>query len=299
MLKQASLFVDEPTINPNQIINVAQVTQLSPFRYPGGKTWLIPYIKTWLSNLRYKPEYFIEPFAGGGIVSLSVAYEGLADKVIMSEIDEDVAAVWHTIFAGDVQWLIEQIINFKLTAENIQAILLEPAKSNEEKAFQTILRNRINHGGILAPGAGIVKNGENGKGLTSRWYPQTLKKRLQTISKLNNIITFIQADGFDVSNNYINNPDTVFFFDPPYTAGGKSAGRRLYTHSVIDHPELFRLASKIPGDFLMTYEISDEVRELAKDHHFELKPIPMQNRRNAVMKELIISRSLEWLVPQY
>lgn len=90
MLKQASLFVDEPTISPNQLINVAQVTQLSPFRYPGGKTWLIPYIKTWLSNLKDKPEYFIEPFAGGGIVSLTVAYEGLADKVIMSEIDEDV-----------------------------------------------------------------------------------------------------------------------------------------------------------------------------------------------------------------
>lgn len=297
MLKQASSFVDEPTINPNQIINVAQVTQLSPFRYPGGKTWLIPYIKTWLSNLRYKPEYFIEPFAGGGIVSLTVAYEGLADKVIMSEIDEDVAAVWHTIFAGDVEWLIERIINFKLTAENIQAVLLEPAKSNKEKAFQTILRNRISHGGILAPGAGIVKHGENGKGLASRWYPQTLKKRLHIISKLSKIITFVQGDGFDVCNQYIDNPHAVFFFDPPYTAGGKSAGRRLYTHSVIDHPKLFELASKIPGKFLMTYEISDEVRGLAKDHHFEFKPIPMQNRRNAVMKELLISRSLEWLVP--
>lgn len=297
MLKQASLFVDEPTISPNQIINVAQVTQLSPFRYPGGKTWLIPYIKTWLSNLKDKPEYFIEPFAGGGIVSLTVAYEGLADKVIMSEIDEDVAAVWHTIFAGDVEWLIERIINFKLTAENIQAVLLEPAKSNKEKAFQTILRNRISHGGILAPGAGIVKHGENGKGLASRWYPQTLKKRLHIISKLSKIITFVQGDGFDVCNQYIDNPHAVFFFDPPYTAGGKSAGRRLYTHSVIDHPKLFELASKIPGEFLMTYEISDEVRGLAKDHHFEFKPIPMQNRRNAVMKELLISRSLEWLVP--
>ena len=299
MLKQASLFADEPVISPDQIINVAQVKQLSPFRYPGGKTWLIPYIKTWLFNLKNKPEYFIEPFAGGGSVSLTVAYGGLADKVIMVEIDEDVAAVWRTVFTGDVQWLIEQIINFKLTAENIQVVFSEPAKSSEEKAFQTILRNRISHGGILAPGAGIVKNGENGKGLTSRWYPQTLKQRLQTIAKMKNVITFIQGDGFNVCNQYIDNPDAAFFFDPPYTAGGKSAGRRLYTHSVIDHPQLFELASKIQGDFLMTYENSDEVRDLAKSHHFEDTPIAMQNRRNAVMKELVISRSLEWLVPGY
>lgn len=49
----------------------------------------------------------------------------------------------------------------------------------------------------------------------------------------------------------------------------------------------------------MTYENSDEVRDLAKSHHFEDTPIAMQNRRNAVMKELVISRSLEWLVPGY
>jgi DNA adenine methylase len=45
-------------------------------------------------------------------------------------------------------------------------------------AFQTILKNRTLHGGILAEGSGFIKYGENGKGIRSRWYPATLAKRL-------------------------------------------------------------------------------------------------------------------------
>ena len=31
-------------------VNVASAPQRSPFRYPGGKTWLIPYIRQWLTS---------------------------------------------------------------------------------------------------------------------------------------------------------------------------------------------------------------------------------------------------------
>ncbi len=36
---QLSLFTDERLPG---IVNVASVPQRSPFRYPGGKTWLVP-----------------------------------------------------------------------------------------------------------------------------------------------------------------------------------------------------------------------------------------------------------------
>lgn len=45
--------------------NVAQVRQLSPFRYPGGKTWLVPEVRKWLTASKAKPSVFVEPFAGG------------------------------------------------------------------------------------------------------------------------------------------------------------------------------------------------------------------------------------------
>ena len=66
-----------------RVVNVASVPQRSPFRYPGGKTWLIPQIRRWLDSLTRKPSLLVEPFAGGGIVGLTAAFERLADRVLL------------------------------------------------------------------------------------------------------------------------------------------------------------------------------------------------------------------------
>jgi DNA adenine methylase len=89
---QQHALSNEPKLN--QIINVASVPQRSPFRYPGGKTWLVPRIRKWLASRPMIAREFVEPFAGGGIVSLTVAAENLAQHVTMVELDEQVAAVW-------------------------------------------------------------------------------------------------------------------------------------------------------------------------------------------------------------
>src|SRR5215207_7583150 len=101
MSQQSFLPFFDPT---STVINVASVPQRSPFRYPGGKTWLVPIIRRWLLSRPKRPEAFIEPFAGGGIVSLTVVFENLASKALLVELDDEVAAVWRTIFGGDAQW---------------------------------------------------------------------------------------------------------------------------------------------------------------------------------------------------
>src|SRR3989304_6099144 len=112
-------------LNTSQIVNVASVPQRSPFRYPGGKTWLAPFVRQWLISLPQRPAEFIEPFAGGAIVGLSVAFERLADHVTLVELDEQVAAVWKTIIYGDYEWLVDKIIRFDLTHENVDRVLAQ------------------------------------------------------------------------------------------------------------------------------------------------------------------------------
>ncbi len=276
------------------IVNVASVPQRSPFRYPGGKTWFVPRLRQWLGSLNNKPQHFIEPFAGGGIISLTVAFEQLANMVTMVELDADVAAVWQAILGGNAAWLAKKIVGFDLTAENVQAELDRPCSDVRERAFQTLLRNRINHGGILAPGSGRLKRGENGKGLASRWYPQTLKTRIDNIALVAERICFVQGDGLQVLKENALCPDAVFFIDPPYTADGKKAGSRLYAHSELDHEELFRVAATLRGAFLMTYDNAPGVCELAAKHGFETLAIPMKNTHHAAMTEVLISRDLSW-----
>src|SRR6478609_2147565 len=166
MKSQLTIFEigESPTANP--IVNVASVPQRSPFRYPGGKTWLVPIVREWLRQNGTPTNLLIEPFVGGGIVSLTAAFEKLANHITMVELDEEIAAVWEIILTGKGKWLAEKILKFDLTHENVKAELGKPNKKLNDIAFCTILKNRIFHGGILAKGSGMIKKGENGKGIS-------------------------------------------------------------------------------------------------------------------------------------
>jgi DNA adenine methylase len=276
-----------------QVVNVAQVQQLSPFRYPGGKTWLVPEIRCWVLGMKSKPETFVEPFAGGAMAGLTVANEKLSHGVVLSEIDDDVASVWATIFDGsetDVEWLVDQILRFTVTLPAVQNILASSYSQTREKAFRTIIKNRMQRGGIMASGAGLVKTGEAGRGLSSRWYPETLVSRVRVLRSLRTRITFLQADAFQTIDQFKDSSTAVFFVDPPYTAGGKRAGSRLYTHSDVDHEQLFMMMASVRGQVLMTYDDSAEVRDLAAKYKFRVTTTPMKNTHHNIMRELIITR---------
>lgn len=290
--KQQNLFELE---RPRHVINVASVPQRSPFRYPGGKTWLVPYIRSWLKSLPARPTLFVEPFAGGGIVSLTVAAENLAEQVLMVELDEQVAAVWQTVLNGEAGWLADEIVSFKLTTETAAERLSKTPRSVRDLAFQTILKNRIAHGGILAPGAGIIKDGENGKGIQSRWYPETLRRRILGIEALKDRIKFFQGDGLSALHQHADCTTAAFFIDPPYTADGKRAGKRLYKYNELNHQSLFSLTASLTGEFLMSYDNADAVRELAAKNRLDTRLVAMKNTHHAEMCELLIGRKLEWL----
>lgn len=275
----------------NTPINVAQVRQLSPFRYPGGKTWLVPEVRKWLITSKQTPSVFVEPFAGGAMAGLTSASEGLAERVFLCELDEDVASVWATIFHGsdaDVNWLCRQITEFKVRLDNVRDVLGSNPRTNRGKAFRTIVKNRMQRGGIMAAGAGLVKAGEAGRGLHSRWYPETLAKRIEVLRTLRDRVTFKQGDALAVVQQFALDPNAFFFIDPPYTAGGKKAGKRLYTHNEIDHARLFSLMATVRGSVMMTYDDADEVRKLANQHGFRVLPVPMKNTHHEIIRELLI-----------
>ena len=293
--RQAMLFPELNCRCAGKPVNVASVPLRSPFRYPGGKTWFVPAFRKWMSHKHPKPEMLVEPFAGGGIISLTSLFENHVNSVIMVELDEEVAAVWQSVISGDGPWLADRILSFKISRESVTSEISKPAFEVREKAFQTILKNRTFHGGVLAKGSGLIKLGENGKGIRSRWYPKTLAKRLINLEKISKRIEFRCEDGLKVMRDLYDREETVFFIDPPYTAGGKNAGKRLYKYSDINHEKLFDICETLRGDFLVTYNNADEVRELARRHGFSMRLIPMKNTHHAEMQELVIGRDLSWM----
>lgn len=270
------------------VVNVASVEHRSPFRYPGGKTWLVPHIRHWLA-LRSAGE-FCEPFAGGAIVGLSALFDGLCERLTIVELDASVGAVWRAIALGKGKELAQRIQDFTVSEASVRRILDGRPRSLLDRAFATIIRNRMQRGGIMAPGASLMKSGENGKGLLSRWYPQTLARRILAIHEIRQRILVVEGDGIAYMRANADQ-DITWFIDPPYTV----AGRRLYAHSELDHAELFQVASTLKGDFLMTYDDANPVRKLASQQEFVVKRVAMKNTHHSVMNELLIGRCLDWV----
>ena len=272
-------------------VNVGTVPQRSPLRYPGGKTWLIPHIREWLRGAA--PQILIEPFAGGGIVSLTAVMEGLVEHAVMIEIDRDVAAFWHGALR-DGATLAEWVRQFEPTHERLASLERQGGmRCVNEHAFRTLVLNRTKRSGILAPGASFTKHGENGKGLLSRWYPDTLAARLAEIAQYKDRIAFYEGDGMRLVGPLLYGwgRRAAVFLDPPYTAsGGKRAGSRLYAHTEIDHAALFRILSRCSASFLMTYDNAPEIVELVYKHSFCAVTVEMKTAHHNRLSELIITR---------
>ncbi|WP_298820659.1 DNA adenine methylase [Chloroflexus sp.] len=175
-------------------------------------------------------------------------------------------------------------LTFTMTREAVEAELQRSPATTREKAFQTIVKKRTIHGGILAEGARFIKQGENGREIGSRWYAKTLAQRIINLQQVADRIDFRCDNGLRVMQEFADHDDVIYFIDPPYTAGGKRAGKRLYKHHQLDHEYLFTICASIAGNFLMTYDDSEEVKTLAHKHGLQMRLVLMKNTHQATMK---------------
>ncbi len=63
---------EEKKSNAARIVHWATRSDISPLRYPGGKRKLAPFIADLIAKSNVRPELFVEPFAGGASVSVSL-----------------------------------------------------------------------------------------------------------------------------------------------------------------------------------------------------------------------------------
>src|SRR5690242_12493315 len=69
----------------------------SPLRYPGGKAKLAPFFKTLVRQNRLLDGVYVEPFAGGAGVGLSLLLHGYVDRIILNDLSRPVFAIWRAI----------------------------------------------------------------------------------------------------------------------------------------------------------------------------------------------------------
>jgi DNA adenine methylase len=265
-------------------------TYHSPLRYPGGKSWLAPTIVDELRRMKNAPKVFLEPFAGGASVGLAILMYSLCEHLVLVEKDQDVAALWEVIFSSRAEQLARRIIEFDPTREHITSVLEAAPKATADRAFRILLRNRVTHGGRLTRSGGLLRNGERGNGVLSRWYPVTIATRIRMLARLSDFVTVVHGDGIDTMREHAGRKTTCMFVDPPYTADAKDPGTRLYEHFDIDHEAVFKLGSRGETPVFLTYADSKIVRSLARQYNFRVRPVVMRTTHHNERTELLLTK---------
>src|SRR6266478_1967565 len=87
---------------------------LTPLRYPGGKRRLAPVVTRLLELNKFKDVEYVEPYAGGAAVALTVLLEEYASIVHINDLSRPIYAFWHTVL-NNATWLCGQIEHVKIT----------------------------------------------------------------------------------------------------------------------------------------------------------------------------------------
>ena len=196
--------------------------------------------------------------------------------------------MWRAILGPTFAEFASRVRGFSLTEDSAKEALNQTETDLVSRAFRCLLRNRIQRGGIMAPGAGFLKRGEDDKGISSRWYPETLAKRIERIHQLRDKITFRKADGLKVLKSFSKRHQVAAFVDPPYTANGKGAGVRLYRYHEVNSAKLFRVARQFSGPMIITYHRSMIVQRQAEAVEFKCRTVDVRTAHSVKRRELIM-----------
>lgn len=238
--------------------------QISPLRYPGGKSRLINFL---YYNFDFTKKTFIELYCGGAAVGLSFLFSGLVEKLILNDLDKGVYSLFNIILNNPYD-LINKINTTKPTQElfNYYRDMIKndyQYNYNEELeiAFGFLLVNRCAFSGIY--------NANSLSKITSRWNPETLKKRILKIYEYRNKITLYNMDGVELLEELYWDSNNLIFIDPPYVTKGSKLYHCYYNSN--DHVNLANMIRSLTlefpncADIVITYDNHKMIYELYED----------------------------------
>lgn len=248
----------------------------SPLRYPGGKNRLADFIRIVIQNTGLHDCTYIEPFAGGAGVALSLLLDNTVDTIVINDSDKAIYSFWRSV-KEEPEALIQLIYDTPVTIDEWRkqkSIYVSSKSYSLEYAFATLFLNRTNRSGILNAGpiGGYAQSGA--WKLDVRYDRDSLASKIQTISENKNRIRVYNKDIISLLRNYTPQMrgNLFFYFDPPYY----NKGQRLYKNffSPSDHKRIYDVISQeITSPWIITYDDVPQIAEIYKNYgrrHFDL-----------------------------
>jgi len=270
----------EPTPAPVPQLAVSRkperIEAISIAQYAGRKQWFLPHAFRHFQN--HRCQTLIEPFAGSGVVGLSLLYAGVIDKLVLVEKDERLVCMHEGILNDPT--FIDRYADFECTKENVRHLF-----RTEKTAFRYLVQTRVCNRAKFD--GGLRSN------LGERLCKEMVIQNIQRARLMRDRITVIHSDALEEMRKRMDNPNVGCFADVPYTSEPGGGGHRLYRHRFAGrerHRQLFSLLSQWRGAWLLTEDNCRTVRRLAHAYRFTFKRVRMNGSENKWKKELMIWR---------
>lgn len=262
----------------------------SPLRYPGGKGKLYPFVAAVIKNTNIQHPVYIEPFAGGSGVALSLLFNGDVDEIVINDYDKAIYSMWRAILT-QTDAFISLIRNTPVTVEEWyrqKEIYSEENKKYSLKlGFATFFLNRSNRSGILNAGP-IGGYEQTGKYLIdARYNKEDLIERVKLIAKFKSKIHLYNHDVRAFVRAYVPKyAERAFvYLDPPYYKKGKYLYKNFFVDQ--DHQEIHDLIDALDCPWLVTYDNSEEIQAIYQEHQTWLFDLIYGVANNGVNSEML------------
>jgi DNA adenine methylase len=239
---------------------------ISPLRYPGGKRKLSNFIRLIYHLNNIVGGTYIEPYAGGASVALSLLDGGYVKRIYINDINPSLFSFWHCVL-NETEELCQKIHDTHVTMDewyHQKSLQSSIDISLLDRGFSTFFLNRTNRSGIITGG---VIGGKQQIGewlIDARYNKKDLINRIQKIAGYNDQIDLYNLDALDFLkevSHKIEKKKTLAYLDPPYFIKGKE---ELYTnfYSCENHATVSEYVKKLKFKWVVSYDNVPEIRSL-------------------------------------
>ncbi len=269
----------------------------SPLRYPGGKGKITGYFKEIITrNFLYDCVY-VEPYAGGASVALSLLMEEYVSKIIINDIDRSIYAFWYSVL-NNTNELCDMIQKTPVTIKNWEKQKEIQKQKNSynllELGFSTFFLNRTNRSGIINAGCIGGKNQAGQWKINARYNQKELIDRIRKIASYKNRIEIHQLDAMELIKlqNKQNKEKYLFYLDPPYYCKGKKLYMNFYKDE--DHKKIAEEIKRITNsNWVLTYDNVQPIKRLYQDFKQKIFTLNYSASKSSKGEEVMIfSKSL-------
>ena len=241
---------------------------VSPLRYPGGKLKVVDYVKRLFEVNDLMDGTYIEPYAGGASVALTLLFSEYASNIKINDIDRSIYAFWYSVLnetEAMCRLVADTPVNMEVWHAQREVQLHKQEAELLELGFSTFFLNRTNRSGILSGGVIGGKEQTGNFKIDARYNKEDLIERIESIAEYADRIELTSMDAVELIKSIKKPTEKTFcYLDPPYYVKGRDLYLNYYNDD--DHKAIAKAIKKYKGKWIISYDAVDFIRELYKDY---------------------------------